>query len=77
MAAKWMIRIGVAAAIVGLCVTVLFVFQPWRTCPYDDGPAACAMLPGDAAMMAGAFALLCLGVATVVAALVIRTQAGK
>lgn len=32
------------------------------------------MLPGDAAVMAAAFALLCVGVVTVVIALIVRTQ---
>ena len=74
MAARLLLLVGIAAAVIGLFGTVLYFFQPWRTCPYDDSPAACAMLPGDAAVMAAAFALLCVGVVTVVIALIVRTQ---
>lgn len=41
---------GVLAAL-GLIGTVVFLFQPWRTCPYDESPAACTMLPGDYAAL--------------------------
>ena len=74
MAARLLLLIGIAASVIGLFGTVLYFFQPWRTCPYDDSPAAGAMLPGDAAVMAAAFALLCVGVVTVVIALIVRTQ---
>lgn len=33
-------------------VTVIYFFQPWRSCSYEDTSAGCAMLPGDAAVMA-------------------------
>ena len=74
MAPRLMLLVGIAASVIGLFGTVLYFFQPWRTCPYDDSPAACAMLPGDAAMMAAAFALLCVGAVTVTIALIVRTQ---
>ena len=74
MAARLLLLVGIAAAVIGLFGTVLYLFQPWRTCPYDDSPAACAMLPGDAMVMAAAFALLCVGVATAVIALIVRTR---
>lgn len=43
---------GAGVAILGAIVTALYFFQPWRTCPYDDSPSACAMLPVDATVMA-------------------------
>lgn len=52
---------GILAA-VGAAVTVLYLFQPWRSCPYDDSPAACAMLPGDAVVMFAAMAVTLVGV---------------
>ncbi len=43
---------GAGVALIGSIVTVVYLFQPWRTCPYDDSPSACAMLPMDATVMA-------------------------
>ena len=43
---------GAGVALLGAIVTVVYLFQPWRTCPYDDSPSACAMLPMDATVMA-------------------------
>lgn len=41
-------------AIVGAVATVIYFLQPWRTCPDDDVPAGCSMLPHDAAIMTAA-----------------------
>lgn len=49
---------GTIGGLVALVVTIVYVFQPWRSCPYDDSPAACAMLPGDAAVMLTAMAAM-------------------
>ncbi|WP_181408410.1 hypothetical protein [Schumannella sp. 10F1B-5-1] len=46
-------------------MSLVYLFQPWRTCPYDDSPAACAMLPMDATVLAVAIAVTFLGLATV------------
>ena len=43
--------LGAGIALVAAIVTIVYFFQPWRTCPYDDSSAACAMLPADAAVM--------------------------
>jgi hypothetical protein len=53
--------LGGALALIGASVTVLYLFQPWRTCPYDDSPAACAMLTGDAVVMYAAMVVTLLG----------------
>ena len=45
-------RSGAGVALIGGIVTVIYLFQPWRTCSYDDTPSACAMLPADATVMA-------------------------
>lgn len=50
--------LGIVSGLVALVVTIVYVFQPWRSCPYDDSPAACAMLPGDAAVMMTAMATM-------------------
>jgi hypothetical protein len=52
---------GGVLALLGLIGSVVFLFQPWRTCPYDDSPAACAMLPGDYAALIAFLALLIAG----------------
>jgi len=39
-------------ALVGAIVTVVYFFQPWRSCDYEDTSAGCAMLPVDATVMA-------------------------
>ncbi|TWX34968.1 hypothetical protein ES689_14080 [Frigoribacterium sp. ACAM 257] len=44
--------VGGVVTAVGGSLTLLYLFQPWRTCSYDDTPSACAMLPGDAAVLA-------------------------
>ncbi len=45
------IVIGATIAVAGAIVTIVYLFQPWRSCPYDDSPSACAMLPADATVM--------------------------
>lgn len=44
---------------------VVFIAQPWRSCPYDDSPAACVSTPRDATLLSlglGVFliAIVCL-----------------
>ena len=54
---------GAVVALLGAIVTVVYFFQPWRTCPYDDAPSACAMLPADATVMTIAIWSAILGLA--------------
>jgi len=58
---------GSITALAGAIATVVYVFQPWRTCDYDDTPSACSMLPFDAAVMTVAMVATVLGVAGAVA----------
>jgi hypothetical protein len=58
---------GLAATIAGLVVSIVFLFQPWRTCSYDDTASACAMLPGDAAIMGVALMVMMVGAGLLVA----------
>lgn len=53
---------GAGVALIGGIVTVVYLFQPWRSCPYDDSPAACAMLPTDATVLAIAVVATLIGV---------------
>jgi hypothetical protein len=55
-----MALIGAAVAVLGGATAVLFFFQPWRSCPYEDTSVGCAMLPNDAAVM-----VIALGIAVV------------
>jgi hypothetical protein len=48
----WMVAGSALLAIVGAIVTVIYFFQPWRSCDYEDTSAGCAMLPVDATVMA-------------------------
>lgn len=59
---------GVATA-AGASLTLLYLFQPWRTCSYDDIPSACAMLPGDAAVLASAMVGTLVGATVLLAGL--------
>lgn len=62
---------GVLAGI-GLIGSVVFLFQPWRTCTYDDSPAACAMLPGDYAALIAFLALFGAGCLLAIGSLIVR-----
>lgn len=50
-------------ALLGLATVVLYFFQPWRSCPYEDTSAGCAMLPDDAAVMLSAVGIAVVGAA--------------
>jgi hypothetical protein len=43
--------LGAATSVTGALVSALFLWQPWRSCSYDDRPSACTMLPADAAVL--------------------------
>lgn len=45
-----MVTVSALVALLGAIVTVVYVFQPWRSCD-DDRSAGCAMLPVDAIVM--------------------------
>lgn len=53
--------IGAVVAMLGGATAVLFFFQPWRSCSYEETSAGCAMLPIDAAMMATALGVAVVG----------------
>ncbi len=46
------VLIGSAIALLGAAVAVVYVFQPWRSCDYEDTAMGCVMLPMDATIMA-------------------------
>jgi hypothetical protein len=68
----WLVSGSAVAALVGAVVTIVYFYQPWRSCDYEDTSAGCAMLPADATVMAIAmFATLA---AMVVFALALMTK---
>ena len=69
--AKMAGTVGVVFALLGAGVTILYLFQPWRTCPDDDTPAACPMLPTDAIILVIAFCASLVAMIVVIAALAV------
>lgn len=65
---------GGVTAIAGIVTSLVYIFQPWRTCPYDDTPAACAMLPADAAILAVALIASFLGLCVLLGGVVARVN---
>ncbi len=57
---------GTTLAVIGAVVSFVYLLQPWRTCPDDDAPAACPMLPDDAAILTGAMIVTVLATALAV-----------
>lgn len=43
--------VGVLISVRGVLVSPAYLFQPWRSCEYEDVAAGSSMLPGDAAVM--------------------------
>lgn len=62
---------GGVTAIAAIVTSIVYMFQPWRTCPYDDTPAACVMLPADAAILAVALISSFLGLCVLVSGIVV------
>lgn len=66
--------IGAVLAITGTVIAVVFFFQPWRSCPYEDTAVGCAMLRRDATVMTVGFMVAMIGVALATIGLVSRPQ---
>ncbi|GAA1739159.1 hypothetical protein [Microbacterium paludicola] len=56
-----LIAYGGLLAILGSVAAVVYFFQPWRTCSYEDTSVGCAMLPADATGMVIAFCIAAIG----------------
>jgi hypothetical protein len=63
---------GAVVASVGLVVAVVYFFQPWRSCDYEDTSAGCAMLPDDAAVMTLAMLATVVGLGVLAGGLIVR-----
>lgn len=62
---------GSVLSAIGVVGAVVYQLQPWRSCPYDDSPAACAMLPTDYAAFLTFVVVLLAGLIALLAALVL------
>lgn len=67
---RTMTIVGGLLSLIGAIVTVIYIFQPWRSCEYEDSSAGCAMLPVDAAVMTAAMLATVVGVVLLVVGLV-------
>jgi hypothetical protein len=65
---------GSTLAVIGAAVSFLYFLQPWRTCPDDDAPAGCPMLPDDAVTLTVAVIVAVLATATAVAGAAMRKR---
>jgi hypothetical protein len=59
---RWVIILGVVLIVGGAVTTVVYFFKPWRTCPDDESPTACPMLPLDSDIMLAAVLITLLGI---------------
>lgn len=65
---------GSVVAVVGATITVVYFFQPWRSCDYEDTSIGCAMLPADATVMAVAMWTTLAGLVILALALALRRR---
>lgn len=72
--ARLLAVIGGVLALVGGVTTVIYIWQPWRSCSGEDTSAGCAMLSGDAAVMAAAMLVVVAGVVLLVVAAVLASS---
>ena len=63
---------GALIAVAGFVTSVVYFFQPWRSCDYEDSSAGCAMLAGDAAVMTFAMLATVVGIGVVAGGLIVR-----
>ena len=75
----WLIIPGAVLTVGGAVTTVVYFFQPWRTCPgVDDAPDACPMLPLDNQIMSVAMLVTLIGVIVLTLGIVLQvTRASR
>lgn len=71
---RWLIVSTAIIAVAGGAVAVVYFFQPWRSCDYEDSSVGCAMLPADSAVMTGAAFAALISTALLVIALLAKEQ---
>jgi hypothetical protein len=70
----WLVAGSALIALVGAIVAVVYFFQPWRSCDYEDTSAGCAMLPADATVMALAAVVTLVAIGVFVFALLVQER---
>ncbi|MFL1999239.1 hypothetical protein [Microbacterium sp. A1-JK] len=65
---------GSVVTVIGATITVIFFFQPWRSCDYEDTSVGCAMLPTDATVMGVAMWSTLVGLIILALALTLRRR---
>lgn len=68
----WLVGGSALVALAGAIVAVVYFFQPWRSCEYEDTSAGCAMLPLDATVMGAAMVVTLVAVGVLVFALLAK-----
>lgn len=71
---RWLVAGSALLAGIGAIVAVVYFFQPWRSCDYEDTSAGCAMLPADAAVMTVAVVVTLGAVGALVLALLAKER---
>lgn len=66
---RWLLAASALVALVGAVVTVIYFFQTWRRCDYEDTSVGCAMLPADANVMTAAVVVTLVAIGAFVLAL--------
>lgn len=68
----WLVGGSALVALAGAIVAVVYFFQPWRSCEYEDTSAGCAMLPLDATVRGAAMVVTLVAVGVLVFALLAK-----
>tara|TARA_R110002020_G_scaffold14291_10_gene50736 strand:+ start:3599 stop:3844 length:246 start_codon:yes stop_codon:yes gene_type:complete len=68
----WLVTGSALFALTGAIVAVVYFFQPWRSCEYEDTSAGCAMLALDATVMGAAMVVTVMAVGALVFALLAK-----
>lgn len=71
---RWLVSVAASVALAGALVAVVYFFQPWRSCDYEDTSAGCAMLTGDAVAMGVAVITTLLAVFILIFALLAKER---
>lgn len=69
-----LVTFGASLALVGAVASIVYFFQPWRTCDYEDTSAGCAVLVADATGMLISLVVSLIGVALFVIGIASRKR---
>ncbi|WAB83457.1 hypothetical protein OVN20_10365 [Microcella daejeonensis] len=69
-----LVVVGGMFSLIGAVVTVVYIFQPWRSCEYEDSSTGCSMLPVDAAVMMAAMVATVVGLVLLAVGLILGSR---